>query len=191
MPRLTLGRLVTALSLLYSAALVFLFLVPGTGDDGSRQGVMAELVGPASYLLKPLGLAIDTDRPRHSVTIALLVLGLFQAALCRLVLRRRMRSWREPVGDYIRRFSHGPAIFRVAASYAAIVSAVAFWVLSTVVTSDGSMAGIWLFPLLGPAAVPFFLGVDGFGYLTFAGPVQAWLFWRLLRGHRVPGGGVA
>ncbi|MCP2337670.1 SCO4225 family membrane protein [Actinomadura rupiterrae] len=188
MPRITIGRVVTAFALLYSALLVFFYFLPGTGGGDGRQVALAELAGPSFYLLKPLGLHVDHDGTNRSVESALLVLGLFQALAVWGLARWRTRPWRKTVGEHVREFSHGPAVFRVAATYAALVFTVAVWVLYEASTTDGSMAGVWLFPLLGPAILPLFVfDVDFVGYMTFASPVQAWVFWRLLRGRRVAG----
>ncbi|MFC5180650.1 hypothetical protein [Actinomadura harenae] len=187
MRRVTLGRLLTAVPLVYAAVLVSMSVLPSADGEGERQRVLADLTGPASYLLKPLGLHIDDGGPDRTVETALLILALLQALTFWGLLRWRTRDWHEPIGAYVRRFGHGPAIFRVATSYGLLVSAVVVWDLSTSVTSSGSMAGIWVFPLIGPAIIPFFaLDFSVPGFLTFAGPVQAWLFWRLLRGRRLP-----
>ncbi|MEV5570796.1 hypothetical protein AB0L06_12145 [Spirillospora sp. NPDC052269] len=188
MPRITLGRLITAVTLIYVAVLVLLFFLSFADAETERPKMLAEFVGPVSYLLSPLGLRIDEDGGSgHLLKITLLVLGLLQALAFWGLLRRRTRHWHDPIRTYVRRFAHGPAIFRVAASYGVLVSAVAVWVHITALTNSGSMAGIWLFPLLGPALIPLFaFDIELYGYLTFAGPIQAWLFWRLLRGRRIP-----
>ncbi|WP_030175605.1 hypothetical protein [Spirillospora albida] len=175
----------------FHASAVLAFLTAAAlvepSPDASFTGPLAELAGPASMLV--IGVGPD-DGPGEGILPALVcaALALTQAALLWTLLRWRLRDlWNGPLSGLTGRFRNGPVIFWLATAYGTLTFAAALLVDLSYATESGSMAGIWMMPLLGPAtilwfALPFTLP----GLMTLGGPVQAWVFWRLLRGRRVP-----
>ncbi|MQY04803.1 hypothetical protein [Actinomadura macrotermitis] len=166
-------HLATATALAYAAAPLTIYGLSFTDmfDDGSPQSAVRALTYPASLAAPPGNM------------LACALAGLLQATAVLTLLRRRSGTWAEPINAFTHHYRRGPLIFWWAYGYAAVYFTVAFWALFTTAQNSESMAAIWLMPLMGPAlllmALPFSTG----GLLILAGPAQAWLLWRLLRGR--------
>lgn len=75
-----------------------------------------------------------------------------------------------------------------ASTYAALVLAVAIFVLIASARTTGSLAGVWLIACTLPISIPLsalpLSGPGSAAVLTLGGFAQAALLWRLLRGNR-------
>lgn len=190
-----LRTLVTAAVALHaSAVLAFLAasILVEPSPDGSFTWVLTELAGPASMLVTGIG---RDDGPPEGIVPGLVcaAIALAEAALLWALLRWRLHDvWNGPVSGLTGRHRNGPVIFWLATAYGTFTFAAALLVNLSYATESGSMAGIWMFPLLGPATIlEFSLPFTLPGLMTLGGPVQAWIFWRLLRGRRVTDVGAA
>ncbi|GAA2613183.1 hypothetical protein SMC26_14200 [Actinomadura fulvescens] len=86
-------------------------------------------------------------------------------------------------------FRNGRVAAWIAVGYAAVMLIVAASVGVTLLVTEDSFAGVWLFAITFPLSIVVLLAPIPGGLVTFvalvaAGLLQAWILWRVLRGPR-------